>query len=134
MIVYNAIKCLHCLDVIESVHRHNFVTCSCGKVSVDGGPEYLRRSYDDITDFIDLSVFSDQDYEIVRQYAGRVGYGKPGSPDYGTFRKTTFAEMSDEHLQASLDYHGVTKGGEHWCLLLKEKLFRVEGEFSLEES
>ena len=25
------------------MHRHHFVTCTCGSISVDGGQEYLRR-------------------------------------------------------------------------------------------
>jgi hypothetical protein len=34
---------MKCKDVIESVHRHDFLSCSCGSISVDGGKEYLRR-------------------------------------------------------------------------------------------
>ncbi|WP_232696130.1 DUF7695 domain-containing protein [Brevibacillus daliensis] len=41
----NAIRCLHCNDVIESKHRHDFVWCSCGKVAVDGGLAYMRRLF-----------------------------------------------------------------------------------------
>ena len=29
-------------NLIESTHRHNFVTCSCGCCSDDGGLDYLR--------------------------------------------------------------------------------------------
>lgn len=36
------IKCLDCLDVIESTHRHDFVRCKCGESFVDGGDAYLR--------------------------------------------------------------------------------------------
>ena len=43
MILQNQIKCLYCEDVIYSASRHNFETCKCGKVSVDGGMDYLRR-------------------------------------------------------------------------------------------
>lgn len=39
----NRAKCLKCLDVIESKHRHDFVYCKCGSFAVDGGKEYLRR-------------------------------------------------------------------------------------------
>jgi hypothetical protein len=46
MIVQNAIICKECDDFIFSRHRHDFVTCSCGASSVDGGQEYLRRSGD----------------------------------------------------------------------------------------
>jgi hypothetical protein len=36
MILRNSIKCNHCNDEIESKHRHDFVTCTCHKVGVDG--------------------------------------------------------------------------------------------------
>lgn len=32
-----------CGDIIESKSVHDFVTCSCGSCSVDGGYDYLRR-------------------------------------------------------------------------------------------
>lgn len=40
----NAVKCLKCKSIIQSTHVHDFVTCYCGEVSVDGGNEYLKRS------------------------------------------------------------------------------------------
>ena len=43
MIIQNAVTCLGCGDFIVSKHRHDFVTCTCGAISVDGGQEYLRR-------------------------------------------------------------------------------------------
>jgi len=43
VILKNAITCLGCGDTIRSTHRHDFVTCSCGESSVDGGSAYLRR-------------------------------------------------------------------------------------------
>jgi hypothetical protein len=43
VIVQNAVTCNKCDDFIVSKHRHDFVTCSCGAVSVDGGQSYLRR-------------------------------------------------------------------------------------------
>ena len=64
-IIRNAIKCKHCGDVIESTYRHNLVTCSCGSCSVDGGLDYLRRSFknSEEKDFIDLSevINADED-------------------------------------------------------------------------
>jgi len=38
------IKCLLCFDLIESKYRHDFVTCKCGNVSVDGGNDYMKVS------------------------------------------------------------------------------------------
>ena len=42
-ILRNRAKCKLCGDTIESTHVHDFVSCSCGAVSVDGGRDYLRR-------------------------------------------------------------------------------------------
>ena len=54
MIVENTVICLSCGDKIVSKHRHDFVTCTCGAVSVDGGQEYLRR-VGDFGNAMDLS-------------------------------------------------------------------------------
>jgi len=57
----NALKCLGCGDIIESKHRHDFVTCSCGSWSVDGGLSYIKRSFkeDPFVAQIDLSEWED---------------------------------------------------------------------------
>ena len=55
-IIRNAARCNHCGDIIESRHRHDFKSCSCGRIFVDGGHCYLRQgAMKDINDFIDLS-------------------------------------------------------------------------------
>lgn len=44
----NKVTCLTCGEVIESLHRHDFRSCSCPEetqVSVDGGKDYERRLY-----------------------------------------------------------------------------------------
>lgn len=41
----NAAKCLECNTRIVSTFRHDFVTCPCGNVSVDGGHDYARRVF-----------------------------------------------------------------------------------------
>lgn len=43
-ILRNRVRCLVCEAVIESVTRHDYVTCLCGAVSVDGGKDYLKRN------------------------------------------------------------------------------------------
>lgn len=55
IIVRNAIRCNHCGDVIESNYIHDFKTCSCRKVAVDGGHDYLRRCAASSEDYTDLS-------------------------------------------------------------------------------
>ena len=66
-IIRNAIRCNHCGDIIESTSVHDFRTCSCGCVSVDGGHEYLRRwfrySPADFTDVSEVEPAGDGDPE-----------------------------------------------------------------------
>lgn len=51
----NSIQCVHCGDILVSTHVHDFRMCTCGKVGVDGGNQYLKRiGYD--KDRIELSV------------------------------------------------------------------------------
>ena len=60
----NSIRCKKCDDVIESQHRHDFVSCGCGSVAVDGGLDYQRFLWPGggkIEDWIeDLSEEDDQ--------------------------------------------------------------------------
>lgn len=59
----NAIRCLSCNTVINSTNRHDYLTCPCGKVSVDGGLDYPNRSYpsgDPDDWFEDLSIYGER--------------------------------------------------------------------------
>jgi hypothetical protein len=51
----NRAMCNKCGDVIESLHRHNFVECSCGNIFVDGGLSYNRRGAVEPQYFVELS-------------------------------------------------------------------------------
>ena len=42
----NRVRCKLCGDLLHSTHRHDYVTCSCGAVSVDGGDDYCKLSGD----------------------------------------------------------------------------------------
>lgn len=55
-IIKNAVQCLKCKDIIESKYRHDYVTCSCGNVSVDGGTDYLRRCFKEQGTWVDCSI------------------------------------------------------------------------------
>ena len=56
----NKAQCLSCFGIIESKYRHDFVTCSCGKFSVDGGKDYLKRS-GDFNSFAELSEYYEEE-------------------------------------------------------------------------
>jgi hypothetical protein len=55
----NKVRCKLCNDIIESKSVHDFRTCKCGAVSVDGGKEYLRRCFQSEDIFEELSEFED---------------------------------------------------------------------------
>jgi hypothetical protein len=40
----NQAKCLNCNEVVRSRNRHDYRSCSCGNLSVDGGSMYCKRS------------------------------------------------------------------------------------------
>lgn len=77
-IIENSAKCLKCGDKIVSKHRHDYITCSCGNVSVDGGLDYCRRVFKDMKTWIDTSILEDgtskQFYE--EEIEGDVNNGK----------------------------------------------------------
>lgn len=56
MIVRNSAMCLKCEVEIESRHRHDYVTCPCGAVAVDGGKDYLKRSVRPDAEYKDTSI------------------------------------------------------------------------------
>jgi hypothetical protein len=55
-ILRNSALCHSCGEEIVSAFRHDFVTCSCGNVAVDGGGSYPRRVLRDGASFKDTSV------------------------------------------------------------------------------
>ena len=62
-IMRNRAQCLICGDIIESTYRHDFVTCKCGALSVDGGHDYIRRAFVRTEDFEELSEIERSDEE-----------------------------------------------------------------------
>jgi hypothetical protein len=54
----NAAKCLSCGEVVRSRNRHDFRSCSCGTLAVDGGSWYAKR-IGDRTKWEDMTVYFD---------------------------------------------------------------------------
>ncbi len=38
----NRAKCKLCNDIIESTHKHDYVSCSCREIAIDGGTDNFR--------------------------------------------------------------------------------------------
>lgn len=53
----NRAKCKLCESIIESFHRHDYVSCECGEISVDGGRDYFRASAKDWGNFLRIDDF-----------------------------------------------------------------------------
>lgn len=63
-ILFNSIQCKHCEQIINSRHVHDFKSCRCGKVAVDGGLDYLARTGNK-RDYIEASIEIGDDGEII---------------------------------------------------------------------
>lgn len=63
MIIHNRAKCKLCGETIESQSVHDFVSCKCGEIFVDGGKEYLRWGAKNFNNLIDLSETEKDDEE-----------------------------------------------------------------------
>jgi hypothetical protein len=48
----NRAKCKLCGDIIESLHVHDYVSCKCGEIAVDGGLQYLKAIARDWKNFL----------------------------------------------------------------------------------
>lgn len=113
-LVYNSVTCLECNETIVSHSVHDYKTCSCpNEAMVDGGTYYTRYGAKDMSKILKHTVYADDDFEIVRQYATRGGRGIDGTEPLSW---TKLCDMNDGWLQAVVDY-----GGEDWHIELIKK-------------
>ena len=52
----NAVRCNECGDVIESKLPYDYVRCSCGACTIDGGTCYIRRSIKTGVGYTELTI------------------------------------------------------------------------------
>jgi len=74
----NAIKCEQCGDTIYRRARHDFRSCTCGEVSIDGGFDYLKICYNPKlpcppSTQIDIEVTKEDLYKDWRTSADKFG-------------------------------------------------------------
>jgi hypothetical protein len=80
---------------------------------VDGGTAYLRYGAKNMRKIELITVYADDDYEIVRKYATRGSRGVNGDQPLTWIQ---LCDMDDDHLEACLDY-----GGPDWHMDLIRK-------------
>lgn len=108
IILSNKLKCKCCGDIIESVSRHDFVSCTCGNAICDGGKDYLRR-LGNPENYIDLSEVTSEEeeedwFEKIRSTFTWSSRGKSGDEP---LHHILLKDMSTEHLENVLktQYH-----------------------------
>lgn len=82
------IFCKHCKNIIYSRDTHDYVTCDCEKVSVDGGFSY-RRIIGDIENFIEVEFDNAKFIKFIMHYDYHYGNKNANNfPDgyYGKFK------------------------------------------------
>ena len=57
----NRAQCRVCNDIVESTFRHDFVSCSCGEIFVDGGLAYARAGAKNFENFIDMVEYEKEE-------------------------------------------------------------------------
>jgi hypothetical protein len=80
---------------------------------VDGGTVYLRYGAKDMKKISLYTIYADDDFQLVRQYAKRGSRGINGDQ---TLEWIPLCKMTDDHLEAVLDF-----GGADWHLELIRK-------------
>ena len=101
-IIYNAIRTPDG-TVLESryVYDYKTYTDENGEVyMVDGGLEYLRRSYNENFPAEELSVYLEDGHEVVREVATWGSYGKNGDEP---LKYILIKDMTEEHIQNCLN-------------------------------
>lgn len=89
--------------ILQSFNRHDYKEYkdANGEIyMVDGGLDYLRRSWGQNEPYEELSVYSDAHFDIIRKYFRWGTYGKNGDQP---IRYVALRDMSDAHINACLD-------------------------------
>lgn len=97
-IIVNKIQCDNCKDIIVSNNVHDYKSCECGNVSIDGGHDYTKRGWSEGYTYTELTVYSDAPFKIIRKELKWGTYGKTGTAIDVAY--VPICEMSDGHLTA----------------------------------
>lgn len=122
--------------VIRSMHRHDYVThldANGLQYMVDGGSAYLRRNRHDAAPYEELTIYSDDTFEVIRENFHRGGRGKDGTQP---LTWVPMSKMSDSWLLACIKYNEELGLGEGFAneMYKKELMYRQENEITIEDA
>lgn len=107
----NRAKCKLCQAMIESFHRWDFVTCKCGEISIDGGPDCYRSLAKDWANFLRVDDEGNEIEITVREkdeIQKEVPKEKPTKKELlGTLEEMvkTFNELPQEAMMAPITHY-----------------------------
>lgn len=126
----NRAKCKLCESIIESFHNHDYVTCKCGEISVDGGTSYYKASAIDWRNFLRVD---DEGNEIIVSVIEKEGtqqehkeVEKPPKPTYEDLLKMldnmikSYEELPPAALYSNINHYDLLS-----VLLLLSEIFRA---------
>lgn len=123
ILLLNKAMCDNCHEVVRSKHGHDFVTCSCGNLSVDGGMDYCKRNFGE-HGFTELSMYADEDdIATIREYFTWGTYGPNGDQPK---RHILLKNMDTDHIEAILSTQWHIYG------TVTEKIMNLELEYRKE--
>lgn len=99
MILYNAVRCLDCKEILHSKYNHDFQRCECGSFT-DGGSLYQRYG----GNVENLSLTDEDAHELIREKAK---WGRNYDKDKNLLPETEWTLIKDiaqDHLEALLEY------------------------------
>lgn len=102
-ILQNSAICLNCNEEIVSKFTHDYVTCKCGELSVDGGNSYLKRNFTKINSHRDTSIYDVGDHLERRKY---LKWGNNYDENMNRLPETNWLaiqDMNTGHIQAILN-------------------------------
>jgi hypothetical protein len=92
----NRAKCKLCLDILESFHTYDYVTCKCGEISISGGSDRLECSAKDWINFLRID---DQGNEVVVKVKDSVETTESKDEDLPNMTKEDKIEMLEAMIK-----------------------------------
>lgn len=89
--------------ILQSFDRHDYksYTDKNGlQYMVDGGLDYLRRNYNADNPYIEMSVYADDDFALVRE---AFHWGTRGKDGKSKLVRKPLSSLTDEHINAIIE-------------------------------
>jgi len=130
ILLRNKAMCDNCHEVIESKSRHDYISCSCGNLAVDGGLSYTKRNFGE-RGYTELSFYADEDDIVtIRNHFVWGSYGKNfDEPLHYILLK----DLSNKHLIAILETQRQIRGTYIEDVMKLEVAFRTENNIQVKD-